>query len=103
MVALKEAWDSGAVGWTADRRQAYANDLGDPRALRAVSGSSNMSKSDRDLTDWLPPSTEFRCTYATEWVSVKVRWRLSVDAAERTTLQALLAGCPAPQVTVAIQ
>ena len=103
MVALKEAWDSGAAGWTADRRQSYANDLGDPRSLRAVSASSNLSKSDRDPSDWLPPATGFRCTYATEWVAVKVRWRLSVDATERSTLQALLAGCPAPPVTVAIQ
>jgi hypothetical protein len=62
-----------------------------------------MSKSDRDPSDRLPPATGFRCTYATEWLAVKVRWRLSVDATERSTLQALLAGCPAPPVTVAIQ
>ena len=48
VVALKEAWDSGAWAWTSARRQAYANDLGDSRSLRAVSASSNRSKSDRD-------------------------------------------------------
>ena len=103
MVPLKEAWDSGAAGWTADRRQAYANDLGDERSLRAVSASSNESKSDRDPADWMPTVSSFRCTYATEWVAVKVRWRLSVDATERSALQQILDSCPAPAVTVAIQ
>jgi Protein of unknown function (DUF1524) len=103
MVPLKEAWDSGAAVWTADRRQAYANDLGDERSLRAVSASSNASKSDRDPADWMPSVTSFQCTYATDWVAVKVRWRLSVDAGERTALQEILGSCPAPAVTVAIQ
>jgi hypothetical protein len=103
VVALKEAWDSGAATWTADRRQAYANDLGDGRSLRAVSASSNGDKSERDPADWLPTVTSFHCTYATEWVAVKARWRLSVDAAERTRLQSILGSCPAPAVTVAIR
>ena len=38
---LAEAWDSGASGWSADRRKAFANDLGDNRSLRAVTSSSN--------------------------------------------------------------
>ena len=37
VVALKEAWDSGAWKWTPARRQGYANDLGNVRSLRAVS------------------------------------------------------------------
>jgi hypothetical protein len=37
VVALKEAWDSGAWKWTPARRQGYANDLGNARSLRAVS------------------------------------------------------------------
>ena len=102
VVALKEAWDSGAWAWTPARRQAYANDLGDSRSLRAVSAASNRAKSDRDPAQWLPPLTTFRCTYATEWVVVKVRWRLRVDTLERAALKRILAGCPARTVTVAV-
>lgn len=48
MIPLKEAWISGASGWTATRREAFANDLGYALSLVAVSASSNRSKADRD-------------------------------------------------------
>ena len=102
VVPLKEAWDSGAWDWPAARRQAYANDLGDSRSLRAVSASSNRSKSDKDPAQWLPPRTAFRCTYAANWVVIKVRWQLNVDAAERTALIHILSACPAPTAKVVI-
>ena len=102
VVALKEAWDSGAWAWTPARRQDYANDLGDSRSLRAVSAASNRSKSDKDPAQWLPPLRSFRCTYATEWIVVKVRWTLSVDSAERAALRRILVACPARTVTVAM-
>ena len=56
MVPLAEAWDSGAYTWDAGRRQRYANDLGDPRALAAVTARANRSKADQDPADWLPPT-----------------------------------------------
>lgn len=90
MVPLKEAWDSGAWAWSSTARSAYANDLDDPRALVAVSASSNRSKSDRDPAEWLPALD--RCGYAQGWVAVKWRWGLAVDDAEHAALAALLAG-----------
>ncbi|MFG2825055.1 HNH endonuclease [Kitasatospora sp. NPDC048365] len=39
VVPLAEAWDSGAFAWSAAERQAYANDLDEPRALVAVSAA----------------------------------------------------------------
>ena len=102
VVPLKEAWDSGAWAWTSARRQGYANDLGNSRSLRAVSAASNRSKSDSDPAQWLPPLRSFRCTYATDWVAIKVRWRLSVDALERAALRRILAACPARAVSLAV-
>jgi len=41
VVALKEAWDSGAWAWSMSQRQAFANDLTDRRTLIAVSDRVN--------------------------------------------------------------
>ncbi|MFF7549627.1 DUF1524 domain-containing protein [Streptomyces canus] len=55
LVPLAEAWDSGASTWTAQERETYANDLDDPRALIAVSATSNRSKPNQDPATWTPP------------------------------------------------
>ncbi|MFK4801699.1 HNH endonuclease family protein [Streptomyces sp. MPA0124] len=99
LVPLAEAWDSGAGEWTAAEREAYANDLGDPRSLIAVTARSNRSKADQDPATWMPPSEANRCEYFTQWVTVKSRWRLAIDAAEQQALQALADECPKEPVT----
>lgn len=92
VVALKEAWESGARSWTSTRRQAFANDLGHGWVLEAVTDNVNASKSDRDPAQWLPPQSSVHCRYAQRWVAVKYRWRLSIDTTERARLAALLSG-----------
>ncbi|MER7126724.1 HNH endonuclease family protein [Micrococcus luteus] len=94
LVPLAEAWDSGASTWTPKRRQDYANDLTAPHHLVAVTARSNRSKADKDPSQWLPPYQPARCRYVTEWVSVKIRWGLTVDTAEQATLSELVADCP---------
>jgi len=101
MVPLKEAWVSGASGWSAARRQAFANDLGWLGSLLAVSASSHRSKSDRDPARWMPPDTAYWCTYLFDWIDVKYRWSLSVDSAEKRAITADLAACPDDGFTLA--
>ncbi|MEU5810721.1 HNH endonuclease family protein [Streptomyces sp. NPDC047718] len=93
MVPLAEAWDSGASSWTAQRREAYANDLGQETSLVAVTARSNRSKADQDPAEWLPPSAEALCRYGAEWTATKLRWGLVVDEAERDRLLDIAAGC----------
>ncbi|MFD5661420.1 HNH endonuclease family protein [Streptomyces hirsutus] len=102
LVPLAESWDSGASDWTAAERQAYANDLGDPRALIAVSAASNRSKADQDPATWQPPAAGYRCTYATDWVAIKTRWSLAVDAAEQAALFGILDACPNTPIDVTL-
>lgn len=92
---LAEAWDSGAYEWSAARREAYANDQGDPRSLVGVTASSNRSKGDRDPAEWMPPLTSksVTCRYLADWVVVKTRWSLTVDTAERAALLRIAGGC----------
>ncbi|WP_037772731.1 GmrSD restriction endonuclease domain-containing protein [Streptomyces sp. FXJ7.023] len=99
-VPLDEAWDSGATGWTAQERQDFANDLGDPRSLIMVSAASNRSKGGKDPAQWQAPGGGDRCEYNTEWIVVKTRFRLSVDPAEKTALGSELADCPNEEFTV---
>ena len=92
VVALKEAWDSGAWGWNEAQRTAFANDTSDSRTLLAVSSSSNRSKSDRDPSNWLPSLRGYVCTYVSNWISIKARWNLSMDQSEWSRLNNLLSG-----------
>ncbi|MET8771111.1 HNH endonuclease family protein [Streptomyces sp. NPDC004658] len=100
LVPLAEAWDSGASTWSAKEREAYANDLGDDRALIAVSAASNRSKADQDPSTWLPPAVGYRCQYVTDWVADKMRWGLSIDADEKLAIAEVLGNCPNVPVTV---
>lgn len=100
VVALAEAWDSGARTWTTSRRRAFANDLGDSRSLVAVTDDVNQSKGDRDPAQWMPPYSGARCTYVTHWVAVKLRWRLTVNSAEKSALASFADACPNVTVTV---
>jgi hypothetical protein len=102
LVPLAEAWDSGASTWSAAEREAYANDLGDDRALIAVSAASNRSKADQDPTTWMPPAEGYRCQYATDWIADKLRWRLSADEAEAAALTDILSRCSNVPVTVTL-
>ena len=90
MIPLKEAWDSGAWSWTAAQRQAFANDLSDPRPLIAVTSSQNASKKDKDPSNWIPLQKSHTCTYLSEWVAIKARWKLSMDQSEFDRIKKLL-------------
>ena len=91
MVPLAEAWRSGAWKWSSSQRQAYANDLEDSRALIAVTLSTNRSKGDKDPALWMPAKEQ--CTYAENWIAVKVKYSLTVDAKEATKLNLLINSC----------
>ena len=96
VVALKEAWDSGAWSWSAALRTAFANDTSDSRSLVAASASSNRAKSDKDPSNWLPSRSSYVCTYLGNWISIKARWGLSMDRSEygriRNVLQSRCVG-----------
>ena len=92
-VPLEEAWASGAWRWTPSTRDRFANDLGYAASLVAVTATTNRSKGDREPGEWLPPLAGQRCSYVKLWIGVKYRWRLAVDAGEKSALTRLLKGC----------
>ena len=90
---LAESYRSGGYAWSQERRAAFANDLKDSRTLIAVGASANRAKGDQGPEDWMPPVAAYRCHYAADWVTVKVRWTLSMDERERVTVGNILRTC----------
>lgn len=91
VVALSDAWQTGAQQLTADQRQQLAND---PLELLAVDGPANQQKSDGDAATWLPSNKPFRCQYVARQIAVKAKYSLWVTAAEKEAIQRVLASCP---------
>lgn len=95
VVALSNAWQTGAQQLSADERIALAND---PLELLAVDGALNQQKSDGDAATWLPPQKAFRCQYVARQIAVKAKYRLWVTAAEKDAMLRVLATCPGQQM-----
>lgn len=90
VVALENAWRTGAQQLTQSEREALAND---PENLFAVDGRSNSQKRSGDAATWLPSQRSFRCTYVEHQVAVKTAYRLWVVPAERDAIARVLDGC----------
>jgi Protein of unknown function (DUF1524)/Excalibur calcium-binding domain len=91
VVALSDAWQKGAFGWTSDKRVAFAND---PLNLLAVDASANRQKGDGDAATWLPSNKGFRCAYVARQVGVKAKYGLWVTKAEEAAIERVLRSCP---------
>lgn len=90
VVALSDAWQTGAQSWDEETRVAFAND---PRNLLAVESALNRQKGDGDAATWLPPSREFRCEYVARQISVKAAYDLWVKPAEAEAMERVLGQC----------
>ena len=91
VVALSNAWQTGAFGWDIRKRAAFAND---PMNLLAVDASANRQKGDGDTATWLPANKSYRCAYTARQVSVKAKYQLWVTRPERDTMARILTACP---------
>ncbi|MET9467138.1 HNH endonuclease family protein [Streptomyces sp. NPDC006544] len=94
MVPLAEGWRSGAAGWDAAKRKAFANDLTHPQLL-AVTASSNRSKGDQSPDLWQPPSKDAWCQYGRAWTTVKSAYGLTATEPEKKMLATMLDTCTA--------
>ena len=100
VVALAEAWYSGAYAWTTSRREAFANDVGVPWTLTVSSHSANQSKGSDDPAEWIPPRAADVCSYVSSWMAIKVRWGLTIDQSEHDALEREIHACPESVVVV---
>lgn len=99
VVALHDAWMTGAQKLTQQEREALAND---PENLLAVDGPENQRKGDglclngKGCTGmYLPPNEKYRCEYAAKFMEVKSKYRLGFTEGQKETLVPLLEQCAA--------
>jgi hypothetical protein len=91
VVALSNAWQTGAFKLTLKERTAFAND---PLNLLAVKGRLNSQKGDGDAATWLPPLKSFRCDYVSRQIAVKLKYKLWFTAPEKEAMIRILKTCP---------
>jgi hypothetical protein len=91
VVALSNAWQTGAFKLTVVQRTALAND---PMNLFAVKGRLNSQKGDGDTATWLPPLKSFRCAYVAQQIAVKAKYSLWVTSPEKEAMARILTACP---------
>ena len=97
VVALGNAWVSGAAAWDVKKRAALGND---PLNLLAVDAGLNRQKQDGDAATWLPPLRSYRCTYVARIVAVKKKYALSIAPAEHDAIARTLSTCPGQPLPV---
>jgi hypothetical protein len=87
IVALGNAWRSGAARWTRTKRQRFAND---PLNLLAVEDRLNRIKGDKRPEAWRPPLRRVWAAYSVRWIRIKSKYGLSVRSAEKRKLLAMV-------------
>jgi len=97
VVALSNAWQTGAQLLSSEQRRSFAND---PLNLVAVDGAANQQKSDGDAATWLPANKSFRCQYVARQIAVKQAYSLWVTSAEKLAMETVLRRCPGQQIPV---
>ncbi|MCX6449323.1 MAG: HNH endonuclease family protein [Actinobacteria bacterium] len=90
VVALSNAWQTGAAYFDKTKREAIAND---PLNLLAVDYSLNRQKGDGDAATWLPPLKSYRCDYVARQIAVKAKYALWVTAPEKDAIVKILEKC----------
>jgi hypothetical protein len=90
VVALSNAWQTGAAYFDKNIRLLIAND---PINLLAVDAKLNRQKGDGDAATWLPPNKSFRCEYVARQVAVKSKYKLWVTEPEKVAITKILSSC----------
>ena len=90
VVALSNAWQTGAAYFDKSVRTQIAND---PLNLLAVDSKLNRQKGDGDAATWLPPNKSFRCEYVARQVAVKAKYKLWVTEPEKVAITNILSSC----------
>lgn len=88
--SLGAAASNGGQGWSAAKKQQFANDK---NHLLAVSASANRSKGDKNPAEWWPENKDYSCQFATKYVDAAASYGLQFSAADVKVLEKGLKTC----------
>ena len=91
VVALSDAWQKGAAGWSDAKREQFANDS---LNLWPWTGRRTRARATGTPRPGCRRPRRFRCQYVARQVAVKRAYGLWVTAAERDAVARVLASCP---------
>ncbi|RIY29591.1 deoxyribonuclease, partial [Bifidobacteriaceae bacterium GH005] len=95
VVALQNAWESGAWKWNRAKRLKFGNDM---MNLLAVEGAANQEKGSASAAYWLPSNKTFRCEYVARQIAVKYKYGLTVTREEKQSMESVLHNCSAQKL-----
>ena len=93
MVALHQAHHSGMCYADAETKRTFGGDI---LNLTLTSGDVNGSKGALDAFDWMPEMN--KCWFARRIVDVRLKYGITVDKAEASALELVLAGCESTEI-----
>lgn len=86
LVALKNAYMTGAHEWDNKKRCLYSNFMGNNFHLLSTNGPENMKKSDHSPEGYTPPNKAYTCQFIKQWLNVKLIWSLRLTPREVTAI-----------------
>lgn len=87
VVALKNAYMTGAHEWDFPKRCLYANYMGNKFHLLPVNGPANLRKSDHTPAGYVPPNKAHTCEFIKNWLNIKLIWDLRITPEEGEAIQ----------------
>lgn len=90
VVALKNAYMTGAHEWDFKKRCLYANYLGNSFHLLSVNGKENLKKSDSSPSGYVPPNKAFVCEFIKDWLYIKAIWSLRSTPKEQAAIMTIV-------------
>jgi hypothetical protein len=90
LIPLKHAHTHGAHNWDSEERQAFAND---PENLVITNKKYNRKKGAKGIDEWLPIELQYACRYARDWISIKLKYRLSISQSEDKAIKKIEPKC----------
>jgi hypothetical protein len=84
IIPLKHAHDHGGAAWSPEQKQAFAND---PENLVVTDRKYNRSKGAKTPLEWLPSKKDYACRYLSDWIRLKTKYELRIEANERSAVE----------------